>query len=144
MKSSRAILVALFSLLFVFTPTVAHSIDIPLLTWERGKEQNLVLGGNTDNEWKIELINDANEVVLEFRASDTSLDGFIVYSAPLPRDLPLGAYAVKATGFGVPESIVAGVNIVELSFFELVQIPFELRWILWGYIFITTNFNLMR
>ncbi|MGA0866815.1 MAG: hypothetical protein ACO3QV_05810 [Candidatus Nanopelagicaceae bacterium] len=144
MKSSRAILVAFFSLLFVFTPTVAHSIDIPLLTWERGKEQNLVLGGNTDNEWKIELVDEANDSVLEFSASDISANGFVVYSAFIPSDFPLGAYAVRATGIGIPASIVAGVNIVTLNFYELVQIPFELLWIFMGYIFVTAAFGVMR
>lgn len=135
---------ALIAFLVVFMPGSAQALDIPLLTWERGKEQNLVLGGNTDNEWKIELVDEANESVLEFSPSDISANGFVVYSAFIPQDFPLGAYAVRATGLGIPGSIVAGVNIVSLTFYELIQIPFELLWIFLGYLFVTAGLGVMR
>jgi hypothetical protein len=144
MKFNKSLLVSALTLLFVFTPNIAHGLDIPLLTWERGKEQNLVLGGNTDNEWRIELVDEANESVLEFSASDISANGFVVLSAFIPQDFPVGAYAVRATGLGIPSSIVAGVNIVSMSFYELIQIPFELLWIFTGYIFVTAAFGVMR
>ena len=144
MKFSRALLLSFLVFLISFAPNHAHAIDIPLLTWERGKEQNLVLGGNTNNEWRIELVDEANEAVLEFAASDISANGFVVYSAFIPQDFPLGAYAVRATGLGIPSSIVAGVNVVALNFYEVVQIPFELLWIFTGYIFVTAAFGVMR
>ena len=144
MRSSKRFVLALLTLVMVLTPSLAHALDIPLLTWERGKEQNLVLGGNTENEWKIELVDEANEPVLEFTASDISADGFVVYSAFIPQDFPIGAYAVRATGLGIPGSIVAGVNVVALNFYELTQIPFELLWIFLGYIFVTAAFGVMR
>lgn len=144
MRSSRSLLATVFTAILVFVPGGAHALDIPLLTWERGKEQNLVLGGNTENEWKIELVNEANESVLEFSPSDISANGFVVYSVFIPQDFPLGAYAVQATGLGIPGSIVAGVNVVSLTFYELVQIPFELLWIFLGYLFVTAGFGVMR
>lgn len=144
MRLSRPVLLSLLALLFTFNVAPAQAFDIPLLTWERGKEQNLVLGGNTDNEWRIELVDEANESVLEFTASEISANGFVVYSAYIPPDFPIGAYAVKATGLGIPSSIVAGVNIVALSFYEVVQIPFELLWIFLGYIFVTATLGALR
>ena len=144
MRSSKTLVVMIIALVLTCAPGVAQALDIPLLTWERGKEQNLVLGGNTENEWKIELVDEANVSVLEFTASDISANGFVVYSAFIPQDLPIGAYAVRATGLGIPGSIVAGVNIVALNFYELVQIPFELLWIFLGYLFVTASFGVFR
>lgn len=144
MRSSRAILFALASFLILLLPPTANALDIPLLTWERGKEQNLVLGGNTENEWRIELVDETNVSALTFEASEISATGFVVYSAFIPMDFPIGAYAVRATGIGIPGSIVAGVNIVTLNFYELLQIPFELLWILLGYLFVTAAFGVMR
>ena len=43
MRSLRwiaALLIAIFA-----TPTAAQAIDVPLLTWERGRVQQVVLGG---------------------------------------------------------------------------------------------------
>lgn len=144
MRSSRAFTGVAVLLITLFSPMAAHALDIPLLTWERGKEQNLVLGGNTDNEWKIELLDEANEPVLEFTASDISANGFIVYSVFVPQDFPLGAYAVRATGLGIPSSIVAGINVVSLSFYEVVQIPIELLTIFLAYIFVTVGLGVLR
>lgn len=144
MKSSRPLLLLFLVFGFLIAPVSASALDIPLLTWERGKEQNLVLGGNVENEWKIEFINEANESVLVFDESDISANGFRVYSISIPTDFPIGAYAVRATGIGIPGSIVAGVNVVGLTFFEVTQIPFELLWVFLGYVFVTTTFLVLR
>ena len=144
MRSSKTVSAILLFLGFLLIPVSASALDIPLLTWERGKEQNLVLGGNVENEWKIELVNEANEKVLDFKESEISANGFRVYSVSIPDDFPLGAYAVRATGIGIPGSIVAGVNIVGLSFYEVTQIPFELLWIFLAYVFVTSSYAVMR
>ena len=107
MRSSKNVSVILLVIGFLLIPVSASALDIPLLTWERGKEQNLVLGGNVENEWKIELVNEANEKVLDFKESEISANGFRVYSVSIPNDFPVGAYAVRATGIGIPGSIVA-------------------------------------
>ena len=42
--------------LAVIAPTVATAIDIPLLTWERGRVQEVVLGGGAfSNHWTLEI-----------------------------------------------------------------------------------------
>ena len=47
----------------------ASAVDVPLLTWERGKEQNIVLGGGAiTNDWQIVLVQ-KNEVILKFSKS---------------------------------------------------------------------------
>jgi len=51
---------------------------------------------------------------------------------------------VRATGLGIPASIVAGVNVVAMNFYEVIQIPFELLVIFLGYAFVTTALSVMR
>ena len=144
MKFNRNLLLLGLSLFIALLPTSAKAFDIPLLTWERGKEQNLVLGGNTSNEWKIELVDEADQSMLSFEASDISAEGFVVYSVFIPSDFPIGAYAVRATGLGIPASIVAGVNVVAMNFYEVIQIPWELLLVFLGYVFVTTALSAIR
>lgn len=144
MRSSRFVILVILSFGFLLFPISAQALDIPLLTWERGKEQNLVLGGNVENDWKIELVNETNEAILEFKESRISASGFRVYSVSIPNDFPIGAYAVRATGLGIPGSIVAGVNIVGLTYFEVTQIPLELLWVFLAYVFVTSAYSVMR
>ena len=47
----------------------AHAEDIPVLTWEKGKEHNIVLGGNSQvKNWKIQLTSTTGET-LDFKQS---------------------------------------------------------------------------
>ena len=40
----------------IMSVPVASAADIPVLTWEKGKEHNIVLGGNgIVKDWKIQL-----------------------------------------------------------------------------------------
>jgi hypothetical protein len=62
----------------------ASAVDVPLLTWERGKEQNIVLGGGaTTNNWQIVLVQ-KKKIILQFSKSKISKEGFVVYSATMP------------------------------------------------------------
>lgn len=120
----------------IFVPT-ANSEEIPLLTWERGKEQNVILGTESNIvDWKIKLVND-NSVSLTFRRSTIGPDGSIVYSLNLPSDLPLGLYSIQT--FDSKDnlaSIVAGVEVVELETYQITSIPFAFKSLLLFFVFI--------
>jgi hypothetical protein len=48
---------ALVAITLGFSIPQASAADVPLLTWERGKEQNIVLGGGAiTNNWQIVLV----------------------------------------------------------------------------------------
>ena len=135
------------SLLIAFTTismAPAHAEDIPVLTWEKGKEHNIVLGGNNQvKNWKIQLTS-SNGQTLDFRQSKLDPKGYVVFSVQIPDSFESGVYTVVTTGVGVPEKIVAGVKIVALSDFNLIQIPTKLILILLTLIFLVSTLSIMR
>jgi hypothetical protein len=109
---SRLKVVALILLSLLITPTVAQAFDIPLLTWERGRDQQVVLGGGAYvNNWKVTLEGEGIAPV-EFKASEKNAAGYIVYTVALADDFKLGPYSVVTVGDGSPRTVVAGVNII--------------------------------
>lgn len=143
MKSKNfavAVLVAIFS---AFIPSTSAA-DIPLLSWERGKQQNIVLGGpSTGSGWKIFLVAEG-QADREFSASVPNSAGYIVYSIDLPRDLPLGGYAVEARAKGAPNSAVAAVNVIERTYYTISSIPTDLRLLFTFYAIIISSFAIIR
>jgi len=135
------------SLLIAFTTismAPAHAEDIPVLTWEKGKEHNIVLGGNSQvKNWKIQLTSTTGET-LDFKQSKLDPKGYVVFSVQIPDSFESGVYTVVTTGVGVPEKIVAGVKIVALSDFNLIQIPTKLILILLTLIFLVSTLSIMR
>lgn len=102
----------LLVLTFILTPTIAHAFDIPLLTWERGRDQQVVLGGGAyTNGWKVTLEGGSVEPIA-FSASAKNAAGYIVYTLTLPDDFALGPYSIVTNGSGSPRTVVAGVNII--------------------------------
>lgn len=104
-----SLLLISFSLL---TPA-AIALEVPLLTWERGRVQQVVLGGGAyANKWKVSMEgNGANPVI--FSSSTRNSAGYIVYSAEIPRNQPLGAYSIITYAEGSPKTVVAGVSLVQ-------------------------------
>jgi len=122
----------------------AMALDIPVLTWERGVEHNIVLGGNTGiKNWKIELDSE-KQAPLTFRQSKQNANGYSVYSVTIPMSYEPGVYTVATSGEGSPKKIVAGVKIVELSAYNLIKIPMKLIIILLTLIFFITTLSIMR
>ena len=122
----------------------AHAEDIPVLTWEKGKEHNIVLGGNSQvKNWKIQLTSTTGET-LDFKQSKLDPKGYVVFSLQIPDSYASGVYTVVTTGVGVPDKIVAGVKIVALSDFNLIQIPTKLILILLTLIFLVSTLSIMR
>ena len=137
----------LAGLLIAFTTlsmAPAHAEDIPVLTWEKGKEHNIVLGGNSQvTNWKIQLTSTTGET-LDFKQSKLDPKGYVVFSVQIPDTYESGVYTVVTTGVDVPKKIVAGVKIVALSDYNLIQIPTKLILILLTLIFLVSTLSIMR
>jgi hypothetical protein len=148
MKSKKSLLTILASVLVsIFTITAAPSaqaVDIPLLTWERGKQHNIVLGGPSNTAgWKIFLVAEG-QAERQFSASLPNAAGYIVYSIELPNDLPLGGYTVETRGQGKPDTAVAAVNLVERNYYTITSIPTDLRLLFTFYAIIISSFAVIR
>jgi hypothetical protein len=138
------LLAGLIILFTTLSMAPAHAEDIPVLTWEKGKEHNIVLGGNNQVEnWKIQLISETGKS-LDFKQSKLDPKGYVVFSVQIPDSFESGVYTVVTTGAGVPQKIVAGVKIVALSDFNLIQIPTKLILILLTLIFLISTLSIMR
>jgi len=138
-----AICVAAFSL-FIAIPSSVAASDIPLLSWERGKEQNIVLGGYTSqSSWAIQLVADG-QTPLQFSKSTANKDGYFVYSLFLPSDFSTGAYRVESVGKTGDVTVVAGVQVVELLFFDIIRVPYQLLFLLTVLIFLISTLSTLR
>jgi hypothetical protein len=131
-------------LLFALAP-VAHAVDIPLLTWERGKEQNVVVGGATaEDSMQVKLLRPGSPQIM-MKPSSRNKQGFLVYSATLPPDLPLGEYTVYVFGNGnASGSQVAQVEVIALTRYSITEIPMDLVFLFLTLIFIITALTVTR
>jgi hypothetical protein len=110
-KKSKFFVTVLLGIIFTFpTITIAQAVDTPELTWQRGRQQSITLGGNTaDKLWQINL--EANGKSLRFDQSSVSKNGFIVYTVEIPEDLAVGRYKIVVSGPATTTNTVAFVNI---------------------------------
>ena len=140
-KLFASLLLGIFSIASI--PS-AKAADIPVLSWERGKEHNIVLGGNSSiKQWQISLISKTQNPI-KFRASTRNPNGYVVYSINVPSNYPVGVYTVQTEGSGTPKTIVAGVNLVNLTNYNYLQIPVKLFIILLVLLFIHTTLSTFR
>ena len=124
--------------------SLAKAADIPLLTWERGRIQEVVLGGGAvQNNWTVQL-EGMGITPIAFSKSNANGDGYVVFSANLPKDLPLGGYSVVTSGKGSPSTVVAGVNVVEQVAYNVTNVPIDLTWIIAIFVFLTTVLSTLR
>jgi hypothetical protein len=144
MKSKKLSLALLLTMIFLAITPVTNAAEIPLLSWERGKQQNIVLGGpSTGSGWKIFLVAEG-QADREFSASVPNSAGYIVYSIDLPKNLALGGYSVEARANGSPDSAVAAVNVIERSYYTISSIPTDLRLLFSFYAIIISSFAIIR
>jgi len=131
--------------LFVGLPiSAANAADIPLLTWERGRIQEVVLGGGAvQNNWTVQLEGMGIDPII-FTKSNTNGAGYVVFSADLPKDLPLGGYSIVTNGKGSPSTVVAGVNVIEQVAYNVTNVPIDLTWIIAIFVFLTTVLSTLR
>ena len=142
MRQIKFIAFALIGL--IFAPTVAQAFDIPLLTWERGREQQVVLGGGAYTQsWTVTL--EGNGVApLTFTPSEKNEAGYVVYSLKVPADLPTGAYSIVTIGKGSPRTVVAGVNLIEAQTRTVASNLFDLTLIIAIFVFLTGIVSTIR
>ena len=84
--------------LVVSIPT-AQAVDLPVLTWERGKEHNIVLGGSNVKSWQM-VLHSTNQKDIVFNKSKPNKRGFIVFSLNVPADYQLGTYTIQSKQAG--------------------------------------------
>jgi hypothetical protein len=113
----------LLSFIFLFIgSSAAQAIDVPDLSWERGRQQSITLGGQTgDKLWSIRLQGQSQS--LTFDRSSVNKDGFIVYSLDIPADFVVGRYQVLVSGPGTPDSTTAYVNVLETVSYDPLADP---------------------
>jgi len=140
----KAAIALLFAIFFSLSATAASALDAPLLTWERGRVQEVVLGGVTaSGGWTLTL--EGNGITpITFSQSSANEAGYVVYSVNVPAEIPLGAYSITTAGPGSPKSIIAGVNMIPAQEFRVVASPFDLSIIIAIFIFITTSISVLR
>ena len=144
MTRFRAIILCLLSMFSVLTPAAAYAVEIPVLTWERGRVQEIILGdtSNTTN-WKLELVSENTEPI-QFIASSQNESGFYVYSAVIPNDLPEGTYRLETSGDGIETSIVAGVNLIVAESYDITKQSRDLSLVVGLFTFITVTLSSLR
>lgn len=142
MKSKFCTVVLLLNLL---ASNSANALDIPVLTWEQGKAQSVVLGGPTASEnWQVELISENSKSRILFRSSRLNDAGFRVFSVDIPQNLPEGDYKIQASGVRSAKNIVAQVVIVEQRVFELPRAPYNLLLILLILSYLSVSISSMK
>jgi len=128
----------------IMSVPVASAADIPVLTWEKGKEHNIVLGGNgIVKDWKIQL-KAQGRAPLDFTKSRVDARGFVVFSVNIPDSYESGIYSVETNSTQEAGKVVAGVRIVEISDYNLIQIPTKLFIILFTLIILISTLSILR
>jgi len=135
---------ALVALIFAISPSVASAGEIPLLTWERGQLQEVVLGGQAAAQnWQVEL--QGNGITgLPFKKSSLNAQGFAVYSMVIPNDIPLGGYSIVAVDRTKEFNVVAGVNLISSNAYKITKKPLDLALIIAIFVFLTSIISALR
>ena len=111
----------------------ANAEEIPVLVWEAGQTQNVVLGkGDSEQGWDLNLKNQSGQK-FQFSESQSNQENFSVYTISLPADISLGGYVVEAINSSTNEvKQVAGIQVVASTVKEITRVPFELLLVLLG------------
>lgn len=123
MKSRALLFFLLFFSLQLAGLSIAFSADTPSLTWERGREQTITLGGDTASKlWKLILVDSAG-ASLPFIRSSANSAGFYIYSIDLADGLNEGNYQIMTQGPDLRVSLVANVVVVPITNYNPLQDP---------------------
>ena len=119
MRSVVKIKLILAALLATFSiQSAAASEGIVVLTWERGVEQSITVGGATDGSlWNLEL-RSLNGKSLSFTRSSKNADGFYLYTLVIPEDFPKGRYEVYSSALNRAEQLTSYVDVVDRKTFD--------------------------
>ena len=123
---------------------VVNAADIPLLTWERGRIQEVVVGGGAvENNWSMTL-EGMGISPLTFTRSNQASTGYAIFSVQLPNDLPIGGYTVVSEGTRSPRTVVAGINVIESLAYEITTVPNDLTKVIVVFVFLTALITTLR
>jgi hypothetical protein len=141
-KAVSALLAVIFTL---FSIPTSYGTDIPYLTWERGREQNVVASkGQNQTVLQVKLVQ-LGVPTLDFKVSKPNAKGFSVYSVFLPEDTPLGEYEIYVYGdSSLTGTLVAKVKIIGLDRYSIITAPNDFVFLLLALMFITTVLSVAR
>ena len=113
----------LLSFIFLFIgSSAAQAVDVPDLSWERGRQQSVTLGGETKSVlWSISLEGFGQSI--PFARSSVNDAGFIVYSVEVPENLPVGRYQIVVRGPNSPATTTGYVNILNTVAYDPLSDP---------------------
>jgi hypothetical protein len=142
---TRPIKLLAFALLAMISlPYSAMAADIPLLTWERGREHQVVIAeGDLNRDWQVTLEGNG-QGVLRFIGSTKDSKGFVVHSLSIPDDLPVGSYSIVTVEDGQDRKVIAGVRIIEAISRTAASNLFDLTAIVIIFILLTTINSIIR
>ena len=140
MKKIIAASLLVFQFMF---PVMSSAADVPLLTWERGREQHVVLASKGDINLTVALEGEAGNL-RNFTASNENAQGLRVYTAQIPDDFPLGGYLIRVTRNSEIGTTLAGVTIVEAQTVTPAESLRELSFLLGLLTFFTAAFGVLR
>ena len=122
----------------------ASAEEIPVLIWERGQVQNVVLGqGESSGSWDLYLQSN-NGQRIKASKSFANEGNYYVYSLLLPADFPISGYVIEAVNVSGEIKQVAGVQVVEKISTEITRTPFELFLVLIGISFFLYLLNFSK
>jgi hypothetical protein len=141
MKSIK--ITALLVIAFLLTPTAAIAADIPLLTWERGRQQQVIIAeGDLNRKWVTQLVGNGQEVT--FNASAKDAQGYVAHTINLADDFPTGSYEIITYEDGGEGRVIAGVLVVEAATRTAASNLMDLAAILTIFIFLTAIASTIR
>jgi hypothetical protein len=140
----RLKLIALTLVALLFAPSAAQAVDIPLLTWERGRQQQVVFGvGSYPQYWSVQF-EGTNISPQIFQQSQVNKSGFVVFTLSLATDFELGSYSVVAVGKKGERRIIAGVQIIEATTKTGATSLFDLTALVAIFVFLTALISTLR
>ena len=136
--------ICLAALFLIGPASTAIAADIPLLTWERGRIQQVVVGGGAvENNWEMTLEGPGIDA-LPFKRSNQATSGYAIFTIELPDDLPTGGYTVVSIGNRSPRTVVAGINVIESLGYRITTVPFDLTKVIVIFVFLTALITTLR
>ena len=129
---------------FMSIPT-ALAADVPMLTWELGKEQNVIIRGDgAPQSSNLEVVS-TTEPTLKFHKSEKNSKGDLVYSVTIPESYAPGLYIVQSAATAKTEAkVIGGITVIPLQKANLVQIPIKLIILLLAHAFFISTLSSMR
>jgi len=143
MSRIKKVLSLLVISLFISSP-IANAADVPLLTWELGRVQQVVVGGGAvENNWQMRL-EGMGITPITFTRSNEASAGYAIFTILLPADLPIGGYTVVSEGTRSPRTVVAGINVIESLSYQITTVPNDLTKVIVIFVFITALITTLR